>query len=212
MSKPRVLTSFSESSRRSGIGALAALAVGAMGAFGCPDDPLDEARQLEAEGALPAAGEAYLAAAKADPALLAAWDGAVRIHCRQRGDVGRCLGVLDYELELLGRVERHAAALAEALEMRARARLETGLVDPARSDLERAEQVAPERASVQAALARVALARGDKAEARTRLERARRLDPTLAELESLWDLTRTSTPGSPPGADPSESGLPAFGR
>ena len=214
MSKPPGLTSFLEAWSRLRIGALAALAVGAAGSIGCPDDPLAEARRLEAEGAQAAAGAAYLAAAKADPALLAAWDGAIRIFCREQSDVGRCLGVLDYELELLGRVDRHAEALAEALETRARARLETGLVDAARSDLERAEQVAPERASVQAALARVALARGDKSEARARLERARRLDPALEELESLWDLTRTSTPasGTSPGADPSEPHLPAFGR
>lgn len=214
MSKPPGLRPFAALGARPRTARVAPLLAAAAACFACPNDPLDDAKRLESEGALPAAGEAYLEAAKADPALLAAWDGAIRIFCRARSDVGRCLGVLDYELELLGRVDRHAEALADALEARARARLETGLVDAARSDLLRAEQVAPDRASVQAALARVALARGDKAAARQRLERARRIAPNLEELEELWGLTATSTPSSPasPGAGPSGPHPPAFGR
>lgn len=203
---------------------------------GCPDDPLAEPRALEQRGATEAAGEAYLEAAKADPALLAAWDGAIRIFCQERADVGRCLAALDFELDLLGEVDRHADALAEALESRARARLEQGLVEPARSDLERAEKVAPQRASLHAAFARIHLALGERSQARARLRRARSLDPNLAELETLWALAHPpesasdvpAVDGAPPdGAaeaaprptnaggpapDPSESDLPAFGR
>lgn len=214
MTKPRPEGPFSTvsspfcCSRRAALGALLVLTCG------CPSDPLQAARQHERAGDLDLAGEAYLQAAKADPALLAGWDGAVRIFCRQQSDVGRCLAVLDFELELLGRVERHADALAEALEQRARARLETGLVDAARSDLLRAEKVAPTRSTVHTALARVALASGQPVQARQRLERARELEPSLAELEELWDLTRTSTPSAsaPPAPDPSAPDLPAFGR
>lgn len=184
--------------------------------LGCPSDPLDLPRRLEAEGAWDEAGDAYLAAAKADPAHLAAWEGAVRIFCREQRNVGRCLAVLDYELDLLGRVDAHADALAEALEDRGRARLERGLVEAARSDLERAQAVAPHRASVHAALARVHLARGRLTEAKARLRRARELRPDLPELESLWPLvqvksTSTTAPVEPT-RDPRGPRLPAFGR
>jgi len=194
-----------------------ACALGALGtiALACPTDPLAHPEELEARGRTVEAGEAYLEVAQRDPALLAAWDGAIRNFCRIRHDVGRCLAALDDELDLLGRVDRHAAALAEALESRARARLEKGLVDAARSDLERAEQVTPERASLQTAQARVHLAVGEHEEAQARLRKARDLDPSLPEIETLWALahvTETATATPDRGSGPSEPDLPAFGR
>jgi len=199
--------------RSRNLAAFLALALVALVALGCPDDPLGQAKALEDRGETEASAAAYLAAAKADPALIAAWDGAIHGYCRVLSDVGRCLSVLDYELELLGPVPRHADALAEALEARGRARLAKGMVDAAQSDFERAEQVAPERGSVQAALARVALARGDQALAAQRLDDARKLDPGLPELEELWPLTQTaSSAPDAPAIVPSEPAAPAFGR
>jgi tetratricopeptide (TPR) repeat protein len=154
--------------------------------LGCPSDPLLKARRLQDDGQLVAAAHAYLAVARRDPALLAAWDGAVDIQCRTRVDVAACLSVLDLELELLGTLQRHHDALASSLEARARARLLRGLVDAAQADLERAMAAAPDVGSIRAALARVALARGDRALARRRLREARDRDPRLPELEELF--------------------------
>lgn len=169
----------------------------------CPQDPLADARASEDRGDHRAAAEAYLEAAKRDPALLAAWDGAVRIWCREHVDVARCLGVLDYELELLGPVPRHADALSESLEARARARMEKGLIDPALDDLLRAERAAPERASVRITRAEAYLMRGQTERARAELETAAKLDPRAPGLGRVQSILREAA---------SEKGPPPFGR
>ncbi len=152
----------------------------------CPERPLDQAHRLAGEGRWEAAGEAYLAVAKADPASLGAWDGAVEAWCQRLANVGQCLSVLDLELDLLGNLNRHADALAEALERRARARLEQGLAQPALDDLARAEMAAPERASVLVAKARALIALGKSQAAKEALHQAKKLDPRNAEADQLW--------------------------
>ncbi|MEM1026279.1 MAG: tetratricopeptide repeat protein [Myxococcota bacterium] len=166
---------------------------------GCPTDPLQEAREFEKRGEFAQAAQMFLEAARSDPALLGAWDGAVRIHCEVRVDVASCLEVLDLELEVLGSVQRHADALAESLERRARARLEQGLLDSAASDLQRAEAAGPERGSVHAVWARLHLARGDPSKARRSLDAARARTPDLPELEGLYQVLEAQAPSDPEG-------------
>jgi tetratricopeptide (TPR) repeat protein len=160
--------------------------------LGCPRDPLAEARNLERDGRTDEAAESYLDAARADPALMAAWDGAARLACGDRADISGCLEVLDTELELLGQVERHGELLAEALERRGRARLAQGLVHAALEDLTRAQEVAPERPSIFAAQARAYLMQGRRVEAKERIEQARKRDPSLEELSELHELMNPS--------------------
>ncbi|MBK6684037.1 MAG: tetratricopeptide repeat protein [Deltaproteobacteria bacterium] len=160
----------------------------------CPDRPLEEGQRLEAAGRFDEAGEVYLTTAKDDPANLAAWDAAVDLWCRRQINVGQCMIVLDVELQLLGTLDRHQDALAEVLELRARARLEQGMTDAAWSDLVRAEKAAPKKASVLVAMARVKVALGQSAEAEALLDRAKRLDPKQAEADELLK----SLPKTPP--------------
>ncbi|MBK8014497.1 MAG: hypothetical protein IPK13_24495 [Deltaproteobacteria bacterium] len=172
-----------------------------MAAFlsACPSSDVHRARNLEAEGKLEEAAALYLAAAKADPANLAAWDGAVETSCRKTTHVGACLNVLDLELNTIGTLERHQDALGEVLEARARARLEQGLVDAALDDLDRAEKAAPKRASILVVRARAAIMRGDREAAIANITRARTLDPANEEAdEILADLPVGEPTGSAP--------------
>ena len=180
--------------------AVACVGIGVL--VGCPADPLEEARRLE-ELDPAASSAAYLQAARADPANLAAWDAAVRLRCEERVDVARCLDVLDLELELLGTVQRHHDALSRALEKRARLRMKRGLLEAARSDLERAKEAGPERASVRAALAKLALMLGETSAARAALEEARMRQPDHPELEELYRLLAPprEAEASPPSAE-----------
>lgn len=166
--------------------------VAALGISGCPDRSMTEARDLEASGKLAEAGRAYVTIAKLDPANLAAWDAAIRIWCTRLVHVGECMGVLDLELDRLGNLHRHKDALAEALEHRARARLEQGLAKAALADLERAEKASPERSAIFAVRAKALMMLGEPEEAITSLKRARRLDPSEREAEDLFkDLPST---------------------
>ena len=159
----------------------------------CPDRQLDDARSLLEAGKLDEAGRAFVALARADPANLAAWDGAVQVWCRDQINVGECMSVLDLELKLLGNLQRHRDALSEVLERRARARLEQGLIDAAFADLARAEKAAPERASVYVAQARAHMMRGDRAAMLEALDRAKKRDPGLAEADALYRIVPSST-------------------
>ncbi len=155
---------------------------------GCPDQRLAAARRLAAQGQPQKAAEAFVALAKADPANLGAWDGAVQIWCRDLANVGKCMSVLDLELKLLGSLQRHRDALSEVLERRARARLAQGLVDAALADLDRATKAGPNRASVHAARARAHMMRGAREDMLRALKRAKTLDPHLAEVDALYRL------------------------
>lgn len=155
----------------------------------CPQSPLAEAESALSRGDLLRAGQAYLTAARRDPALLAAWDGAVKTYCGRVVHVARCLEVLDLEQRLLGAIlPRHRDALSVSLEARARARLETGLAEAALEDLFRAARAGPRRASVAAATARAHAMLGRREEAIEALERARRLNPDLGELDAIRDV------------------------
>ncbi|MEQ9499026.1 MAG: tetratricopeptide repeat protein [Deltaproteobacteria bacterium] len=167
----------------------------AMTLTGCPDDSLDRARKLEAEGRIREAGELYQHIAKKDPANLGAWDGAVDLWCNKHVDVGACMGVLDLELDLLGNVERHRDALSEVLELRARARAENGMAQAALTDLERAEKAGPERPTVYTAKARVLMMLGRPDEAHDALDVAKRLDPNNAEADALYKELPSKDPG-----------------
>ena len=160
---------------------------------GCPDRQLDDARALIEAGRYEEAGEAFVALAKADPANLGAWDGAVRLWCRDQVNVGRCISVLDLELQLLGTLQRHRDALAEVLERRARARLEQGLVEPALDDLERAIKAAPERPSVHVAQARAYMMKGEADAMLKALDLAKKLDPRQVEADELYQLVPTAS-------------------
>lgn len=149
---------------------------------------MHEARALVEAGEYRRAGDAFLALAKADPANLGAWDGAVQLWCKDQINVGECMKVLDLELRLLGNLQRHRDALSEVLERRARARLEQGLVAAALEDLARAEKAAPERASVHAVRARAYMMQGESERMLDALRRAKRLDPKLAEADALYRL------------------------
>lgn len=153
---------------------------------GCPDDTLDRARTLEAEGRFQEAGDLYVYLAKKDPANLGAWDGAVELWCTKQVNVGECMGVLDLELEILGNLQRHHDALSEVLERRARARIEAGMAKAALPDLDRAQKAAPERASVYCARARALIALGSAVEARAALDHAKKLDPQNTEADELY--------------------------
>lgn len=173
---------------------------------GCPDTGLDDARALAGQGEHLKAGETFLALARRDPANLAAWDGAIDSFCRKEVRVGRCMAALELELDLLGNLERHADALSEALEGRARARLEHGLVDPALADLARAEKAAPGRPGVLVVKARALLARGDREDALKALYRAKKIDPGFAEADEVFRLvppakTATTAPEDAFGGD-----------
>ncbi len=172
-----------------------------IGLAGCPEHPLDDARRLEREGQLREAGRRYLAAARQDPANLAAWDGAVELICRREADVGGCLEVLDLELSLLGNLQRHRDVLAEVLERRASARLEQGLVDAALEDLERADRASPDRPGVLVARAQALMAKGRGSEALQALTRARRLDPRNAKIQALLGALPTDTSSASPPQD-----------
>lgn len=156
-----------------------------LGLTACPERPLEAGKKLEESGRFAEAGELYLHTAKEDPANLAAWDAAVDLWCRRQINVGECMTVLDVELQLLGTLDRHQDALAEVLELRARARLEQGLVEAALADLDRAEKAAPNRATVWVAQARCYLALGKADEAERLLDRAKKKDPHLAEADEL---------------------------
>jgi tetratricopeptide (TPR) repeat protein len=160
----------------------------------CPAHPVEDGKKLEAEGRFAEAGETYLTAAKDDPANLAAWDAAIDLWCKKQINVGECMTVLDVELQLLGNLERHTEALAEVLEMRARARLENDLVDAAIEDLDRAIKAAPNRASTYVALARCQIRRGQNALALEALTKAKRIDPKQSEADELLK-TLPSGPG-----------------
>ncbi|MCK6546614.1 tetratricopeptide repeat protein [Myxococcota bacterium] len=155
---------------------------------GCPDRPLDRGAELEAKGQLTEAGELYVELVKRDPANLPAWDRAVDVWCRKKVDVGQCMNVLDLELDKLGNLERHHDALAEVLELRARARIEQGIVDAALSDLDRATKASPKRASLYTARARALIHVGRRDDAVTALKRAKELDATSPEIEELLKL------------------------
>jgi tetratricopeptide (TPR) repeat protein len=186
----------------------ALVTVACAAGIGCPDDPLAEPHRLEREGEFAQAAQAYLNAARADPANLAAWDGAVRVACEVRLDVAACLEVLDLELEVLGSVQRHADALAYSLERRARARLEQGLVEAAAADLKRAEAAAPERGVIHATWARLHLAQGDVEAARRALDEARKRSPDLPELKALYQLLESAAPSDPEGFGGKATGAP----
>lgn len=152
---------------------------------GCGERPFEKAQALEARGQLREAAAAYRDLAKLDPANLGAWDRAIDLFCRKVSDVGECLGVLDLELDRLGRIDRHSEVLGEVLETRARARLEQGLIDAALDDLRRAERVTPGRASLYVAEARAHLARSAFPEAIAAIDRARTLDPQNQEADAV---------------------------
>lgn len=162
----------------------AALALALVLAGGCTQTPIEAADALARDGKKVEALAAFKAIAKKDPAHLAAWDRAVALACRELVDVGECLGVLDLELELLGKLDRHHDALGEVLERRARARVDQGLLDAALDDLARAERAAPERAGVFVVRALALVARGERAAARASLERAAVLDPQAPGLSA----------------------------
>lgn len=151
----------------------------------CPSGPLEAARRLAEAGKHIEAGDAFLAVARADPAHLAAWDGAVEAYCVQAVHIGHCLKVLDLELDRLGNIERHHDALSIALERRARSRLDAGLAEAALEDLERASAAAPDRASVQVARARALVMLGRRQPALEALEEAARLDPKNPEIAEV---------------------------
>lgn len=161
-----------------------ALAVGAWLLASCAQTPIEAAEALAQRGQKAEALAAFKAIAKQDPAHLAAWDRAVALACRELVDVGECLGVLDLELELLGKLDRHHDALGEVLERRARARVEQGLLDAALDDLARAERAAPERAGIFVVRALALVARGDRAAAKVALEHAVALDPQAPGLSA----------------------------
>lgn len=171
----------------------------------CPDRPLAEAEAARSAARWEEAGDAYLAAARRDPALLAAWDGAVDVWCREIVHVARCLKVLDLELELLGSVVRHHDALSQSLEARARARIDQGLAEPALSDLDRAAKAAPERASVHVARARALAMMGQREPALEALKTARSLQPGIAEADEVVEFIPK------PGGAPATEGEPGFG-
>ncbi|MEO1227297.1 MAG: hypothetical protein AAFZ18_00220 [Myxococcota bacterium] len=154
---------------------------------GCPQNPIEGARRALERGDLDEAGETFLRVARADPAHLAAWDGAVEVWCRRKVAVARCLEVLDLELDFLGSIARHHDALAASLESRARARLESGLAKSALEDLERAEAAAPERASIHVVRARALGMLGQSEAARAALDRALTLDPHHREGRALLE-------------------------
>jgi tetratricopeptide (TPR) repeat protein len=154
-------------------------------ATACPSRDLDRARELEAEGHLREAGEAYVDIAKKDPANLAAWDAAIELWCKKSTNVGECMSVLDLELDRLGNLDRHKSALSEVLELRARARLEQGLTEAALADLDRAERAMPNRSTVFTARARALLKQSDKDAVVEALKRAKELDAANPEIEDI---------------------------
>ncbi len=153
---------------------------------GCPDTNMDEAKDLRAQGQHEQAGDLFFTLAKRDPANLGAWDGAIQAFCRDEVRVGRCLDVLDYELEVLGNLDRHKDALGEVLEARARARLDQGLVDAALGDLDRAERAAPGRAPTLVVRAKCLLKKGAVKAATEALYRAKKIDPQSAEADAVF--------------------------
>lgn len=175
---------------------LLALPLAAVFLAGCPDRRMDRARALAAEGRLEEAGELYFDLAKDDPANLAAWDGALDIWCREKLNVGQCMEILDLELQILGTLQRHKDVLSEVLELRARARIESGLLEAALADLARAENASPARASVFTAKGKALAGLGRSQEALEALTTAKRLDPESAEADELLKAL--------PGADTPE--------
>lgn len=151
----------------------------------CPENPLKNAYQARDIGQLDKAGYLFLNAARRDPANLAAWDGAVSIFCEKKVHVGRCLEVLDLELDLLGSIERHQDALSISLESRAQARLESGLPRAALDDLNRATEVAPDRAEVALLQAKALIMLGKREAALDAIERAFALKPTLKDINQV---------------------------
>ena len=156
-----------------------------MNVLGCPDKPLDEARRLEESGELGKAAAAYLAAAKADRANLSAWDGAVKIWCKDLARIDKCLEVLDLELRTLGKLTRHHDFLSVALEQRAKQRMQQGLVKSALMDLKRAAKAGPLRASVYVEQARAYSALGIRHLAEQALKKARKLDPKNKDADEV---------------------------
>ncbi len=164
---------------------------GLLATLGCPDRRLADARALVEAGRYEEAGDAFVRLAKTDPANLGAWDGAVQLWCRDQVNVGRCMTVLDLELQLLGSLQRHRDALSEVLERRGRARLEKGLVEAALKDFDRAVSAAPERPSVHTARARVFMMRGETNAMLEALDRAKKLAPKHVEADELYQLVPT---------------------
>lgn len=161
---------------------LTVLATGA-----CAERTTGEAAALHQAGKVREAAVAYRAAAKADPANLAAWDGAIELFCRELADVGECLSTLDLELDLIGKLDRHRDVLGEVLERRARARLDQGLVEAALSDVERGLRAAPDRPGLHVARARAYLATGDLQRATDAVTIARKVAPADGEVLRLVD-------------------------
>lgn len=153
----------------------------------CPDRGLDRAEQALAAGRFDEAGEAYLNLARRDPAMLAAWDGAIQVWCVKQVRIGRCLEVLDLEIQKLGVVARHQKVLTRALASRAEARLRQGLFEAAASDLDRAENAGPPDAWVLRLRAEIWMAKGDPVKARAALKDAAELEPDHPDLRRLLD-------------------------
>jgi tetratricopeptide (TPR) repeat protein len=174
--------------------AVLALAASSIILAACPANDLEKARALEREGRISEAGELYVDLAKKDPANLGAWDGAVELYCRKHVNVGECISVLDLELDRLGNLERHHDALSEVLELRARARIEQGVIDAALTDLERAEKAGAKRSTVYSAKARAMVHLGRMDDARLALDRAKELDPKNEEIDELLKLLPVKTP------------------
>jgi tetratricopeptide (TPR) repeat protein len=164
---------------------------------GCSQKDIDRAQALAAKGQLREAGELYVEIARSDGANLAAWDGAIDVWCRKSTNVGECMNVLDLELKVLGNLERHKDALSEVLELRARARLEQGLIAPALDDLDRAEKAMPTRSSVLTARARALLRQQEWSPATEALRRAKELDPSNPEIEELLAAIAKARPSKP---------------
>lgn len=163
---------------------------------------MEQAKDLSRQGSHPQAGELFFAIAKSDPANLGAWDGAIDSFCRKEARVGRCMDVLDYELQVLGNLERHKDALGEALEARARARLEQGLLEAALSDLDRSDRAAPGRPATLVLRARALLMQGQRQPALDALYKAKKLDPNFEEADEVFELVPDEVPGAqrPPEA------------
>lgn len=157
----------------------------------CARGDLDAARRLEAEGRLRAAGAAFQRLAESDPANLAAWDGAVRIWCRRLAAVGRCAAVLGEERARIGRVERHEAALFDALVGRAHARIDAGLIAAAADDIARAEKMRMASPRLVAAKARLALRTNAPDQARNHLQAGLNRWPDAPELQAVAQTLET---------------------
>lgn len=169
---------------------------------------MEDAKALSAAGKHQEAGELFFAIAKSDPANIGAWDGAIASFCQREARVGRCMDVLDLELQVLGNLERHKDALGQALEIRARARLEQGLTDAALSDLERSARAAPGRAVTLILRARAHLMKGEHEAALQTLYKAKKIDPNNNEADEVFQMIPREVEGSAPAVEDSFGGAP----